>query len=84
MMGKLVGYSFLVALQISVPFVMLGVLMQLSFGLINRLVPSLQVFFLATPAVVASGFALLAIALPGMSAWFLRSYDNSFSFILVR
>ncbi len=84
MMGKLVSYSFLVALQLSIPFVMLGVLMQLSFGLINRLVPSLQVFFLATPAVVASGFALMAIALPGMLAWFLQSYDNSFSFILVR
>jgi hypothetical protein len=34
--------------------------------------------------VVASGFALMAIALPGMLAWFLQSYDNSFSFILVR
>jgi flagellar biosynthetic protein FliR len=68
--------------QLTVPFMVVGIMINLSFGLIGKLVPSLQVFFLATPAVVGFGFLLLAIALPTMMAWFLQSYDNSFSVLL--
>jgi flagellar biosynthetic protein FliR len=79
---RLVGYSFKLAVQLTVPFMVVGIMINLSFGLIGKLVPSLQVFFLATPAVVGFGFLLLAIALPTMMAWFLQSYDNSFSVLL--
>jgi flagellar biosynthetic protein FliR len=50
--------------------VLAGVVFQLTLGLLSRLVPQMQVYFVALPLQVAGGLALLAVLIAGMlSVW---------------
>jgi flagellar biosynthetic protein FliR len=50
--------------------VLAAVVFQLTLGLLSRLVPQMQVYFVALPLQVAGGVALLAVLLAGMlSVW---------------
>ncbi len=56
--------SFKIACQLSLPFLILGLLFQFMLGLLNRVVPSIQIFFIALPLQILLGFILLMIVLP--------------------
>lgn len=65
-----VAASIALAFQLAGPFVLAGVVFQLTLGLLSRLVPQMQVYFVALPLQVAGGLALLAALLAGMlSVW---------------
>lgn len=65
-----VGRSFAIALQISAPFLIFGFVLNVGLGMIARLAPSIQIFFIAQPFVVLSGMALLLTCLAGgLSVW---------------
>lgn len=55
--------SFKIACQLSLPFLILGLLFQFILGLLNRVVPSIQVFFISLPLQIILGFALMTIVL---------------------
>lgn len=57
---KAVGRGFSLAVQISAPFIAFGILFNLGLGVLSRLMPQLQVFFLAVPASVLIGMLILA------------------------
>lgn len=67
-MTLLVGNAFWLALLISAPFVVYSVLGNLALGLANRVMPTMQVFFVAGPALIIVGFLVLAITAPSMIA----------------
>jgi len=52
--------SLALALALAGPFVLASVVFQLALGLLSRLVPQMQVFFVALPLQLAAGLALLA------------------------
>jgi flagellar biosynthetic protein FliR len=65
-----VASSVALAFQLAGPFVLSAVIFQLTLGLLSRLVPQMQVYFVALPLQVAGGLALLAVLLAGMlSVW---------------
>jgi flagellar biosynthetic protein FliR len=65
-----VATSVALAFQLAGPFVLAAVIFQLTLGLLSRLVPQMQVYFVALPLQVAGGLALLAMLLAGMlSVW---------------
>ena len=51
--------AFSLALRIGSPFLILSVVMNFAVGLTNRLVPTVQVFFLSSPFLLLGGLALL-------------------------
>lgn len=55
--------GFALAVRISGPFIVFGILFNLGLGVLSRLMPQLQVFFLAVPASVLIGSMLLIGAL---------------------
>ena len=62
--------AFLMGLQLAAPFVVFGFVVTASIGLLARLMPQLQVFFVAMPANVLGGFIIFALALStGMLIW---------------
>lgn len=62
--------SFALALRLAAPFVLLGTLYQFALGLLSRLVPRLQVYFIAMPGQILGGFLLLALlAAPMLAVW---------------
>jgi flagellar biosynthesis protein FliR len=65
-----VAQGFALALQLAAPFVLAGIVWQVAIGVVARLIPRLQVYFLAMPAQILGGLLLLAL-LSGalLAAW---------------
>jgi flagellar biosynthetic protein FliR len=63
--------GFTLAVQISGPFIAFGILFNLGLGVLSRLMPQLQVFFLAVPASVLVGMVILMGCLGVMMGVFL-------------
>ncbi|UMY17853.1 flagellar type III secretion system protein FliR [Methylobacterium organophilum] len=55
--------GFALALQISAPFIAFAILFNLGLGVLSRLMPQLQVFFVAVPASILIGMLILLGAL---------------------
>jgi len=68
---RAVARGFTLAVQISGPFIAFGILFNLGLGVLSRLMPQLQVFFLAVPASVLIGMVILAGTLGVMMGVFL-------------
>jgi flagellar biosynthetic protein FliR len=65
-----VGALFALAVRLAAPFILAGIVWHVVLALLSRLVPQLQVFFLATPAQLAGGLALLGLLGAAlMAAW---------------
>lgn len=62
-MARLTAQSFRLALQIAAPFVVMGVVFSVGLGLLARVMPQLQVFFIAMPIQVALAIALMALTI---------------------
>lgn len=60
MLHRAVAGSIGLALQLAAPFLLAAVLAQAALGLLSRLVPQVQVYFLALPAQLLAGIGLLA------------------------
>ena len=55
--------AFAIALQISSPFIVYALIVNLMVGLANKLVPQIPVYFIATPFVLAGGFVILYLTI---------------------
>ncbi len=65
-----VSDSFVLSMQLAAPFVFASVIWHVALGLMARLVPHLQVYFVAIPAQIVGGLALLGLLSVGMmEAW---------------
>ncbi|MDB5511311.1 MAG: fliR [Enterovirga sp.] len=58
-----VGRSFTLALQLAAPFIAFALLFNLGLGILSRLMPQMQVFFLAMPLTIMLGVLILMTAL---------------------
>ena len=65
-----VSACFALALRLAAPFVLASIVWYVALALLGRLVPNLQVFFLASPAQLLGGLALLAtLGTALLAAW---------------
>jgi flagellar biosynthetic protein FliR len=55
--------AFGIALQISSPFVVYALIVNLMVGLANKLIPQIPVYFIATPFVLAGGFVIFYLTI---------------------
>lgn len=58
--------AFEVAIQISAPFMVFGLIFYLGLGILSRLMPQLQIFMIAMPINILGGFILLAAMLTAL------------------
>ena len=73
---RLTSEAFILGIQLAAPFLAVGLLLFLLLGLLARLMPALQVFFIAQPAQIALGLVLFAGTLSAMMlVWLDRSQD---------
>ncbi len=77
-----VAGAFTLALQISAPFVVFGMVFYLALGILSKLMPQVQIFFVAMPANILLGFALLAVLMGALMMWFLTYFEESMSMFL--
>ncbi len=64
--------GFALAVQISAPFIVFGLLFNLGLGVLARMMPQLQVFFLAVPASIFGGMAVLLVVVGVMMSVFIN------------
>jgi flagellar biosynthetic protein FliR len=67
-----VGRGFSLAVQISAPFIAFAILFNLGLGVLSRLMPQLQVFFLAMPASILVGMLVLLATMGVMMGVFVE------------
>lgn len=70
--------SFVVAVQIAAPFLIIGLIFYAGLGLLGRLMPQVQIFFVALPVQVGMGFVVLAVTAAAMMMWFLTAMTDTF------
>ena len=68
--------AFVIGVQMSAPFIVLGLVFYLGAGLLARMMPQLQVFFVAMPATIWVGLILVALLLAMMMGWYLTHFEN--------
>lgn len=66
--------TFIIALRITSPFFIYGVIINFAIGLTNKLVPQIPVYFISTPFVLAGGIILLYLMVTEMLEAFLDAF----------
>ncbi len=75
-LGHMATESFKVGTQFAAPLVVFGLVFYTGLGLLSRLVPQLQVFFISTPVQVMVGMWLFMATLPLIITLFLRYFES--------
>jgi flagellar biosynthesis protein FliR len=73
---RLVSASFILGFQLAAPFLVFGFALYAALGILARLMPQLQVFFVAMPINILFGFVLFALLLGSMMTLFLNFYSQ--------
>lgn len=68
---KTVAAAFKVGIQLSAPFLVFGLLFNLGLGILSRLMPQMQVFFVGMPLSILLGFLILLLVVSAMMGTFL-------------
>jgi flagellar biosynthesis protein FliR len=66
-----VGTAFKVGVQLSAPFIVFGLLFNLGLGVLSRLMPQMQVFFVGLPLSILLGLLILVLVLGAMMGTYL-------------
>jgi len=71
LMTKTVSGAFRIGIQLSAPFLVFGLLFNLGLGVLSRLMPQMQVFFVALPLSIMIGLLFLLLVIGSMMGLFL-------------
>ena len=73
---RTVADAFRIGIQLSAPFLVFGLLFNLGLGVLSRLMPQMQVFFVGIPLSILLGFLILLLVVGAMMATFLASVEH--------
>jgi flagellar biosynthesis protein FliR len=74
--GGVLGQSFLIAARVASPFFLYSVVVNFAFALINRVTPSIAIFFIAPPFIAAGGLVMLYFAIRGQLGEFMAAFSQ--------
>jgi flagellar biosynthesis protein FliR len=78
-LGQLLSHVFEVGVQLAAPSIVIGLLLNLSAGIISRLMPNMQVFFVMMPLQLAFSFFALMIVFQMVMVQFAEFFSETFS-----
>jgi flagellar biosynthetic protein FliR len=70
MIGMTVTSAFRIGVQLAAPFLVFGLLFNLGLGVLSRLMPQMQVFFVGMPLSILVGFLILLLVVGAMMTTF--------------
>lgn len=68
--------AFLLCLRISSPFVLYGVVVNFAIGLANKLTPTIPIYFISLPFVLAGGLVLLGYTISDFLILFMQDFER--------
>lgn len=69
--------AFKLGLQLAAPFLVFGLVFYLGIGILSRLMPQVQIFFVAMPGNILLGFILFSLLLSTMMMWFFEYFGTA-------
>lgn len=82
-LARTLSDSFSFAMRLAAPLLAFGIIYNVALGLMSRLSPQIQVFFIALPIQVLGGIWMFMVAFPLLIMLFLRWYEDAFIPFLV-
>ena len=79
-----VANSFLIGVQISAPFIAYALVLYIGMGLVNRLMPQMQVFFIVMPLQIMLAFVIMMMVMGASMMWFLDHFESGLAMFLVQ
>lgn len=73
---RTIAAAFRVGIQLAAPLLVFALLFNLGLGILARLMPQMQVFFVAMPLSILGGFLILLLALGAMMGLFLGHLEG--------
>ena len=81
-MGRRVMDAFALGVQLSSPLIITGFVYYLGLGLLSRLMPAMQVFFIGMPVQIAMQISVFALTLSTMMMVFLSRFEEGYEVFL--
>ncbi|HEX4027563.1 MAG TPA: flagellar biosynthetic protein FliR [Rhizomicrobium sp.] len=79
---QLTSSSFALGFQLAAPFLVFGFAVYAGLGVLARLMPQLQIFFVAVPLNIMCGFLIMLALIGSLMTVFLTYYTNSMAVFL--
>lgn len=76
LVARTVATAFRVGVQLAAPFLVFGILFNLGLGILSRLMPQMQVFFVGLPLSILLGFLILLVVVGAMMTTFLGHLEG--------
>ena len=76
--------AFLIGIQISAPFIVIGLVFNVGVGILSRLMPQFQVFLVLLPANIMIGFFFMFALIGTMMMWYIEHLRAGISVFLVQ
>ena len=73
---RTVADAFKLGFQMAAPVIVISLMFYVLLGLLARLMPQMQVFFIAMPLQILMGLFILMVTFSGMMLWFLEQYQE--------
>ncbi|MEZ0261418.1 MAG: flagellar biosynthetic protein FliR, partial [Alphaproteobacteria bacterium] len=77
--AQTVNTAFKLGVQLAMPFLIVCTLVQVGFGLLGRLMPQVQIFFLALPVQILLSLVLLTMVMSAGMLFWLGSFESGVS-----
>lgn len=77
-----VSASFYLGMQLSAPFLVFGLVFNLGAGVLSKLMPQVQIFFVAMPVSIILGLAMLMVGGGALVMWFVDFFAMRISGLL--
>jgi flagellar biosynthetic protein FliR len=82
MIAGAIAASFKIGVQISAPFIVVGMLLYIAMGVLSRLMPQIQVFMIAIPLQIILSLVLLAMVVSSIYLYWLGQFENGMIYFL--
>ncbi len=74
--------TFAIGVQMAAPLIAIGLMLQVGTGVINRLMPQVQIFFVIVPLQISLGFLLMTLTATAFMMFWLEQFSTLFPAVL--
>jgi flagellar biosynthetic protein FliR len=81
--SETVAHVFSIAVRMSAPFLVVGLVFYFGLGLLNKLMPQMQIFFIAMPVNIAVGLFMLMALIATLMMFYLDHFQQAIGKFIV-
>ena len=78
----LANRSFTLGIELASPFLIMGLLLYTGFGIMQRLMPQVQIFMVSMPLQIWGGLFLFALTITGILTVWMKFFDQSIASLM--